>query len=91
MKDYLKRAYDVDVIKVRSYVEQQKVTRSRPMGKEGQGPLRRPMARKKMTVEMTEPFVWPAEPEDFSPYGVFPSLSLTHLFLPLIWLLTSLA
>ncbi|EAS27973.3 mitochondrial 54S ribosomal protein YmL41 [Coccidioides immitis RS] len=68
MKDYLKRVYDVDVIKVRSYVEQQKVTRERPMGKEGYGPLRRPMARKKMTVEMTEPFVWPEEPKDFSPW-----------------------
>lgn len=26
------------------------------------------MSRKKMTVEMEEPFVWPEEPEDLSPY-----------------------
>ncbi|WEW60947.1 mitochondrial 54S ribosomal protein YmL41 [Emydomyces testavorans] len=68
MKDYLKRLYNVDVIKVRSYVEQQKVTRERPMGKQGYGPLRRPMAKKKMTVEMIEPFVWPEAPTDFSPW-----------------------
>ncbi|KAI1916611.1 mitochondrial 54S ribosomal protein YmL41 [Ophidiomyces ophidiicola] len=68
LKDYLKRAYNVDVIKVRSYVEQQKVTRERALGKEGFGPLRRPMAKKKMTVEMTEPFIWPEEPKDFAPW-----------------------
>ncbi|EEP80384.1 conserved hypothetical protein [Uncinocarpus reesii 1704] len=68
LKDYLKRVYNVDVIKVRSYVEQQKVTRERPMGKEGYGPLRRPMSKKKMTVELTEPFVWPEEPTDYSPW-----------------------
>ncbi|KAL1955152.1 hypothetical protein VTO42DRAFT_8967 [Malbranchea cinnamomea] len=68
MKDYLKRVYNVDVIKVRSYVEQQKVTRELPRGRQGHGPLRRPMSRKKMTVEMTEPFVWPEEPTDMSPW-----------------------
>jgi len=26
------------------------------------------MAKKKMTVEMTEPFVWPEEPDDLSPW-----------------------
>lgn len=46
------------------------------MGKEGYGPLRRPMAKKKMTVEMTEPFVWPEEPKDFAPYVFSPEFSL---------------
>ncbi|KAM5467518.1 mitochondrial 54S ribosomal protein YmL41 [Microsporum audouinii] len=68
MKDYMKRVYNVDVIKVRSYVEQQKVTRELPRGRQGVGPMRRLMAKKKMTIEMTEPFVWPHEPEDFSPW-----------------------
>lgn len=68
MKDYLKRVYNVDVLKVRSYVEQQKVTREMPRGRQGYGPLRRPMAKKRMTVEMTEPFVWPEPPTDHEPY-----------------------
>ncbi|EEH49483.1 mitochondrial 54S ribosomal protein YmL41 [Paracoccidioides brasiliensis Pb18] len=68
IKDYLKRVYGVDVVKVRSYVEQQKITRERPCGKEGYGKWRRPMAKKKMTVEMTEPFIWPEEPKDYKPW-----------------------
>lgn len=68
MKDYLKRVYNVDVLKVRSYIEQQKITREKPRGRDGFGPWRRPMSRKKMTVEMTEPFVWPEEPTDTKPY-----------------------
>lgn len=50
------------------------------MGKEGYGPLRRPMAKKKMTVEMTEPFVWPEEPKDFAPYVFLFALYDTLLF-----------
>ncbi|KAF3483662.1 RIO1 family protein kinase [Arthroderma uncinatum] len=68
MKDYMKRVYNVDVLKVRSYVEQQKVTRDLPRGRQGFGPMRRQMAKKKMTIEMTEPFVWPKEPEDYAPW-----------------------
>ncbi|KKK21242.1 mitochondrial 54S ribosomal protein, partial [Aspergillus ochraceoroseus] len=68
MRDYLKRLYGVDVLGVRSYVEQQKVTRLRPLGKFGYGKLRRPMAKKKMTVEMKQPFVWPDAPTDMAPW-----------------------
>ncbi|KAK2850719.1 hypothetical protein FQN49_005387 [Arthroderma sp. PD_2] len=68
MKDYMKRVYNVDVLKVRSYVEQQKVTRELPRGRQGFGTMRRQMAKKKMTIEMTEPFVWPEEPKDFAPW-----------------------
>ena len=68
IRDYLQRAYGVGVISVRSFVEQQKVTRLRPAGKFGYGKLRRPMAKKKMTVEMKEPFVWPEAPTDMSAY-----------------------
>ncbi|PLN79164.1 ribosomal protein L23 family protein [Aspergillus taichungensis] len=66
IRDYLQRVYGVGVLSVRSYVEQQKVTRLRPAGKFGYGKLRRPMAKKKMTVEMKEPFVWPDAPKDMS-------------------------
>ncbi|PGH14114.1 hypothetical protein AJ79_03231 [Helicocarpus griseus UAMH5409] len=68
IRDYLKHAYGVNVLKVRSYVEQQKITRERPCGKEGYGKWRRPRSRKKMTVEMSEPFVWPEEPTDYKPW-----------------------
>ncbi|KAB8229098.1 54S ribosomal protein L23, mitochondrial [Aspergillus alliaceus] len=66
MRDYMQRVYGVDVISVRSYVEQQKVTRLRPQGKFGYGKIRRPMSKKKMTIEMTQPFVWPEAPKDMS-------------------------
>ncbi|PYH96283.1 ribosomal protein L23 family protein [Aspergillus ellipticus CBS 707.79] len=64
MRDYLQRLYGVGVLSVRSYVEQQKVTRLRPLGKYGYGRLRRPESKKKMTVEMKEPFVWPEVPQE---------------------------
>ncbi|KAL5341585.1 ribosomal protein L23-domain-containing protein [Aspergillus crustosus] len=66
MRDYLQRLYGVGVLSVRSYVEQQKVTRLKTGGGYGQGPLRRPRSRKRMTVEMKEGFVWPEVPEDLS-------------------------
>ena len=79
------------MLKVRSYVQQQKVTRELPRGQQGYGPLRRPKAKKKMTVEMTEPFEWPELPKDLSPYVIMECLFLFHdanrltvLFLTLI-------
>jgi len=66
MREYMKQVYNVDIISVRSYVEQQKVTRERRDGRAGYGPWRRPRSKKKMTIEMTEPFAWPELPEDQS-------------------------
>ncbi|CRG83949.1 hypothetical protein PISL3812_01305 [Talaromyces islandicus] len=63
MRDYMKRVYGVDVLTIRSFVEQQKVTRERKFGRPGYGPLRRPKSKKKMTIEMTQPFVWPEPPK----------------------------
>lgn len=74
MRDYLQRLYGVDVLGVRSYIEQQKITRLRPMGRWGYGKLRRPESKKRMTVEMKQPFVWPDAPADMSPYVYFLSL-----------------
>lgn len=68
MRDYMQRVYGVKVLSVRSFIEQQKVTRSRRDGRPGYGPLRRPKAKKRMTIEMTEPFVWPEAPKDMGPY-----------------------
>jgi large subunit ribosomal protein L23 len=66
MRDYMQRVYNVEVLHVRSYVEQQKVTRDRQDGAPGYGPLRRPKSKKRMTIEMAEPFVWPEVPKDLS-------------------------
>lgn len=82
MRDYLQRVYGVGVIGVRSYIEQQKVTRMRPLGRWGYGKVRRPESKKRMTVEMKEPFVWPEAPKDMAPYVVL-SLSLSSFYM--IW------
>lgn len=71
MRDYLQRVYSVGVVGVRSYIEQQKVTRMRPMGRWGYGRVRRPESKKRMTVEMKEPFVWPEAPTDMAAYVIF--------------------
>ncbi|EED23275.1 mitochondrial ribosomal protein L23, putative [Talaromyces stipitatus ATCC 10500] len=68
MREYMKQVYNVDIISIRSFVEQQKVTREFRDGRPGYGPIRRPKSKKKMTIEMTEPFVWPEVPKDLSPW-----------------------
>ena len=67
LKDYLLQAYKIRTISVRSYVEYRGVTRTRRDGSK-YGKLRRLQPRKKMTVEMYEPFFWPKEPENMSAY-----------------------
>ncbi|KAJ5697674.1 54S ribosomal protein [Penicillium malachiteum] len=61
MRDYLKNLYNVNVIKIRSYVEQQPITRITRDGR-SLGKWRRPKSTKRMTVELREPFVWPEAP-----------------------------
>ncbi|KAH8705117.1 hypothetical protein BGW36DRAFT_332217 [Talaromyces proteolyticus] len=68
MRDYMQRVYGVDVLGVRSYIQQMKPTRNRKDGNPGHGPWRRPQSKKKMTIEMTQPFVWPDPPKDDSPW-----------------------
>ncbi|KAJ5159973.1 54S ribosomal protein [Penicillium canariense] len=67
LRDYLQNLYGVGVVSVRSYIEQQPITR---MTRDGRniGPWRRPQAQKRMTVELREPFVYPEEPKDLSPW-----------------------
>lgn len=67
MRDYLKRGYGVDVLAVRSYIEQKPITRITRDGR-NLGAWRRPKSEKRMTVELKEAFIWPAEPKDLSPY-----------------------
>ena len=68
----MNRVYGVGVVHVRSSVQIQPVYRVQvPVrGRRGvvPGSLKRPMSKKKMTVQLEEPFVWPEEVEDFTPY-----------------------
>ncbi|KAL9096902.1 MAG: hypothetical protein Q9165_000866 [Trypethelium subeluteriae] len=63
IRDYLFHVYGVTCIKVRSYVQQQRVRQSAPRQ------WYRPRAVKRMTVEMDKPFVWPEAPTDFEPWS----------------------
>lgn len=68
IRDYIYHAYGVKAIKVRSYVQQQKIRPNKPNFKNQHArKWFRPRSIKKMTIEMDKPFVWPDEPEDFSP------------------------
>lgn len=65
LRDYLYHAYNVTAVSVRSAIKQQPVQWNN-MRREK---LVRPEAEKYMTVEMTQPFVWPEEPENFEPWA----------------------
>ena len=60
LRDYLFHAYGVRALKIRSYVDQQPVTRNNA------GRIIRPQSLKRMTVDMDKPFVWPSPPEDMA-------------------------
>ncbi len=75
-KNYLKNVYNVDVLHIRSYVQQSRVEREERPGSRTQGKLFRPPARKKMTVELVDPFVYPEEEKDLSSYVYYASFPL---------------
>lgn len=66
LRDYLYHAYNVKCFNVRSYVKQMPIrdTVAQPRH------WFRPESKKYMTVEMEEPFVWPALPENTEPWGI---------------------
>jgi large subunit ribosomal protein L23 len=78
LKDYLRSAYGVDVIHVRSNVTQAKVARKETSSPYTAGQLYRPASKKKMTVELVEPFVWPDPEEDLSPYAILSPCRLVN-------------
>lgn len=67
LRSYLWHLYGVGVLGIRSYVQAQPITRISRDGK-GFGPWRRPKSQKRMTVELKEPFVYPEEPKDLTPW-----------------------
>ncbi|KAI1083493.1 ribosomal protein L23-domain-containing protein [Whalleya microplaca] len=64
MRDYLLHAYNVQVTAVRSQLRQQKPRRSKFHHR-----IFRPPPIKSMTVELVQPFVWPAAPADLAPWN----------------------
>jgi large subunit ribosomal protein L23 len=69
LRDYLYHVYNVRITSVRSYVKQQRVEMERVHGRIMLNRWHRPRAKKYMTVELERPFVWPEEPEDYSPWN----------------------
>ncbi|KAJ5456653.1 hypothetical protein N7530_011927 [Penicillium desertorum] len=67
LRSYLWHLYGVGTLSIRSYVQAQPITRISRDGK-GFGPWRRPKSQKRMTVELKEPFVYPEEPKDLTPW-----------------------
>ncbi|KFY44092.1 hypothetical protein V495_03636 [Pseudogymnoascus sp. VKM F-4514 (FW-929)] len=65
LRDYLFNVYNVRVLGVRSYIQQQKVRQDKPGARRPkQRKWYRPRAIKKMIVEMEHPFEWPEETTD---------------------------
>ncbi|KAJ8126894.1 hypothetical protein O1611_g6744 [Lasiodiplodia mahajangana] len=63
IRDYLLHAYKTPVLAVRSQLRQQRVRRSKVHGR-----IYRPPPIKTMTVQLTQPFVWPRVPTDVKPW-----------------------
>ncbi|KAJ8108102.1 hypothetical protein OPT61_g8406 [Boeremia exigua] len=66
LRDYLYHAYNVKCFNIRSYVKQMPIrdTVAKPRS------WFREESKKYMTVEMEQPFVWPALPKDTKPWGI---------------------
>jgi len=71
LRDYLYHAYAIRTHSIISYVKQQraKLGRINPQKSHMMRRWHRPRAKKYMTVQMEEPFVWPEEPEDLGAWG----------------------
>ncbi|KAI0905805.1 hypothetical protein F4823DRAFT_115022 [Ustulina deusta] len=63
LRDYLLHAYKTPVLAVRSQLRQQSIRMSKINGR-----IYRPPPIKTMTVQLTQPFVWPRVPTDIKPW-----------------------
>lgn len=64
LKSYLKQVYNVDVVHIRSYTTPALVARRTPGNPYTYGSMYRKKSKKRMTVQLVEPFEWPVRPED---------------------------
>ncbi|KAI9667468.1 MAG: hypothetical protein M1821_000284 [Bathelium mastoideum] len=70
IRDYLFHAYGITCLRVRSYVQQQRIQHGQTtLGRLKPRTWHRPRSVKRMTVEMDKPFVWPEEPDNFEPWS----------------------
>ncbi|KAL8372069.1 hypothetical protein RB595_001727 [Gaeumannomyces hyphopodioides] len=80
LKDYLRNAYGVEVLKVRSFISGKALVKHKEFG-DGREAVphqtRRPRSEKKMIAELKAPFVFPSPPEDLTPWDndIFKSVS----------------
>ncbi|KAI1179350.1 hypothetical protein F4777DRAFT_472014 [Nemania sp. FL0916] len=63
LRDYLLHVYNTPVVGVRSLLRQQPITKHKVHGR-----AYRPPPIKIMTVQLTEPFVWPRPPTNMRPW-----------------------
>ncbi|KAI0443148.1 hypothetical protein F4803DRAFT_333267 [Xylaria telfairii] len=63
LRDYLFHAYNTPVLAVRSQIRQR-----RTISRNHRGRLSRAPRIKTMTVQLTQPFVWPSMPTDITPW-----------------------
>ncbi|KAI0967597.1 hypothetical protein F4678DRAFT_444959 [Xylaria arbuscula] len=63
IRDYLLHAYRTPVVGVRAQLRQQRIRKSKTHGR-----IYRPPPIKTMTVQLTQPFVWPRAPTDVTPW-----------------------
>lgn len=63
LRDYLFHAYNTPVLAVRSQIRQR-----RAISRNARGRLSRAPPIKMMTVQLTQPFVWPSMPTDITPW-----------------------
>ncbi|KAF1956383.1 hypothetical protein CC80DRAFT_446267 [Byssothecium circinans] len=66
LRDYLYHVYNIKTHNIRSFVKQMPVRDTRELPRHW---FREP-SKKYMTVEMEMPFVWPADPKSWEPWGV---------------------
>lgn len=64
LKSYLKELYNVDVVHIRSFVMGGHVARRPGSNPYSQGGKYRRPSKKRMTVQLVEPFTWPVKPND---------------------------
>lgn len=64
LRDYLFHIYGLRALNVTTQLLHARYTRTTPVTPRYRGPQ-----VKKMTIDMAEPFIWPAEPEDKSPWN----------------------
>lgn len=66
-RDYLWNCYNVEVVGVRSFINQQRA-KQRSFGGSSSGKWYRPRSIKMMIADLKQPFVWPEPPEDKEPW-----------------------